>query len=116
VEIEKRLKLRFNPQQVYAHLAITPEDSAATINADGLVEDLSYGGIRIRLQQPLDLVFDQAQVYISITLPKSGIPLSIQGTIRHIADENRTFGLQFSGNPLENDLDDFMFECVKHAA
>lgn len=113
---EKRNQPRFTPQHILAQLAIVPPNALSPITCDGTVEDLCYGGIRIRLDQPLPRGLDEAQVRIAITLPKSGLSLSINGVIKY-AVQSGTVGMQFADpNQGEAELDDFMFECVKYCA
>jgi hypothetical protein len=93
---------------------IAPPSPGEEIVIDGVVVDMSYSGIKIKLEHPLHQSVEQGELLISIRLPESGVPLSIHGMIRHLCD-NGECGLQYAGQQDEQSLDDLMFECVKHA-
>lgn len=114
MEADKRNHRRFNPEGVLAHIIIDPPPPDEEIVIDGQVVDMSYSGIRIKLNQPLRLCVEEAELRISIMLPESGVPLSIHGTIKHIQDRHQC-GLQYAEKHTEDELDHMMFECIKYA-
>jgi hypothetical protein len=81
---------------------------------DGVVVDMSYSGIKIKLDQPLEYDVTEGELRISIKLPESGVIVSIHGMIRHV-QEQRQCGLQYSDQHTEDELDSLMFECIKYA-
>jgi PilZ domain len=113
VQTENRETKRFYPQGLTAHIIITPP-LAAEVVINGLVVDMSYGGIKIRLEQPLAQIIEQAELKITLILPESGVPMSIRGTIRHVHNQSEC-GLQFDDRHTEFEMDDMLFECVKLA-
>ncbi|NJA05306.1 PilZ domain-containing protein [Methylococcaceae bacterium WWC4] len=116
MEIEKRSHRRFCPEGLAAHIIIDPPPPGGEIVIDGLVVDMSYSGIKIRLKEPLAQTVEEAELRISIVLPESKVPVSIHGMIKHLRDEHQECGLQYDcERHAEHDLDDLMFECVKFA-
>ncbi len=115
MEIEKRKHPRFKPHGVRACIRIGPiSDVDDGILLEGEVVDISYRGIKIRLNQPLHNSIDHGEIKIDITMPQSGVPISIHGLIKHIR-EHHECGLQFAGNHSERCVDKLMFECIKLA-
>lgn len=110
---ERRNRPRFNPEGLSAHLIIEPTLTQDSIVIEGSIVDMSYSGIRLRLHQRLQQTFEEAHIRIVIDLPQSGVPLSIQGMIRHV-HEQTDCGLQYADHQ-EQELDDCMFECIKSA-
>lgn len=113
MEDEKRDRKRIKPEGLMAHIIIDPPSPDEEIVIDGEVIDISYSGIKIKLDHAMQHSVEEGEVRISIRLPESGVPLSIHGSIRHLND-NGEYGLQYLGNQDEKGLDDLMFECVKH--
>ncbi|MGR8930909.1 MAG: PilZ domain-containing protein [Gammaproteobacteria bacterium] len=113
MEAEKRSHQRFSPIGLTAHIIIDPPPPEKEIVIDGEVVDLSYRGIKIRLQHPLEHDIEEAELRISIRLPESGVPISIHGMIKHIQEDHH-FGLQFAEKHSEDELDNLMFECIKY--
>lgn len=114
VEADQRNHKRFNPEGLAAHIIIDPPPPGEEIVIDGQVMDMSYRGIRIKLQRPLDHDVEEAELRISIILPESGVPMSIHGMIKHVHARHQC-GLQYADKHTEDELDDLMFECVKFA-
>ncbi|MBS3964312.1 MAG: PilZ domain-containing protein [Methylomonas sp.] len=112
MEVEKRSRKRFCPQGMLAHIVIEPPPPDAAIRLDGCVIDMSYGGIRIRLDEPFAHDFDQAGLMIAIRLPESGVEVFIRGSIKHVHDQHHC-GVQYADCLSETDMDELMFECVK---
>lgn len=111
---EKRDRKRIKPQGLNAHIIIDPFPPGEEIVIDGEVIDISYSGIKIKLEHPLQPSVEEGEVRISIRLPESGVPLTIHGSIRHLTDEGE-YGLQYIAHHGEQGLDDLLFECVKQA-
>ena len=107
---ERRRHPRLALNDLKAHITISRsfEDN---IEMDGQVIDLSYSGIKIRLDTPLPETADGVLTII-IILPESRIPLTIHGEIKQISPP-LDYGLQYINNPSEQDFDQLMFECVK---
>lgn len=114
MEDEKRSRRRIKPDSLKAHITIELPLPDGPISLDGEVVDISYSGIKIKLDHSLHRHIEQAELRIKIELPESGVPLYIHGHIRHI-DEQGHCGLEYSQPPQEQDIDDLMFECVRHA-
>ncbi len=114
MDAEKRTRKRFNPEGLIAHIIIDPPPPDEEIVIYGEVVDMSYTGIKIKLEHPLALIVDNAELRISIRLPESGVPMSIHGMIRHVNDYCEC-GLQYAEKHTETEMDDLMFECVKLA-
>lgn len=114
MEADKRSHIRFNPEGLAAHIIIDPPPPADEIVIDGLVVDMSYSGIKIKLKQPFGQEIEEAELRIYIILPESGVPVSIHGTIKHVHKQDE-YGLQYSEHHTEDELDNLMFECVKYA-
>ena len=114
METEKRQRKRFCPEGLIAHIILDPPPPADEIVIDGIVVDMSYSGIKIRLREPLAHDVEEAELRISLILPASKVPMSIHGNIRHVRD-NRECGLQYADKHQEHEMDDLMFECVRFA-
>lgn len=112
MEVEKRSRKRFCPQDLMARIIIEPPPPDEEIKVDGRVIDMSYGGIKIRLEEPLAHDFDKAELMIAIRLPESGVDVFIRGTIKHVQDAHHC-GLQYAYCHSEDEMDVMMFECVK---
>ncbi len=110
--IEKRSHQRFVPEGLLADIKIIAAQSGVIQITQGVVMDMSYTGIRIHLLTPLSLEIGSLQIKITLTMPESGIPITINGMIKRISDDIE-LGCYFGNNHLENDLDPLMFECVK---
>jgi len=114
VDADQRTSKRIYPEGLNAHIIIDPPPPDEEIIIEGVVVDMSYKGIKIRLNHPLNHKIDEAELRISIRLPESGVPLSIHGLIRHVNDACEC-GLQYADQHHEQEMDDLMFECVKLA-
>jgi len=115
VDADKRTHKRFSPEGLVAHIIIEPPPPDDEIVIDGVVLDMSYSGIKIKLNQPLVYEIKEAELRISIVLPESGVTISIHGMIRHIQEQHEC-GLQYAGQHTESELDSLMFECVKYVS
>ncbi len=78
----------------------------------GKILDISYRGLRIRLNHPPATNLDNCQIKIVFELPQSGVKLNISGKLCH-CQQNIHLGLQFTGPLPEQQLDALLFECVK---
>lgn len=114
MEIEKRTHPRFKPQGLQASITIDPPAADAKVVLAGEIVDMSYNGIKIRLDKPLLIDIDHGEIKIEITMPQSGIPVSIHGLIKHVREQYEC-GLQFTRNHSEQGVDELMFECIKLA-
>ena len=88
------------------------QPSAKAICIGGDIMDISYSGIKIKLHEAFAANIED-DIIIQFTLPKSGIPVTIKGTVKH-RNAELEYGLHYSGNPIEGSLDDLMFECIKY--
>ena len=111
--IDNRERKRFYPQGLTAHIIIAPPHAEEVV-IEGEVVDMSYGGIKIRLEKPLRPPIEEAALRITLVLPESGVSMSIHGSIRHVENFNEC-GLQYASHHTESEMDDMMFECVKLA-
>lgn len=110
---DKRKHPRFNLKGVHADVIISNPVSENSIYLEGNMVDMSYSGIRIRLLSEMPQNLPDSNVKIVLTLPSSGICCTIKGSIRHINADSEV-GLHYSDYHKENEVDAFMFECVKH--
>lgn len=107
---ERRLHPRLSIRGLKAHISIDDSKNGA-IEMDGDVLDLSYTGIKIRLDSPIPQECEGV-IKIIIVLPESKIPLTINGEIKHF-DAHYEYGLYHGNYSTEETLDALMFECVK---
>lgn len=113
MENDQRNRKRFNPAGLAAHIIIDPPPPGGEIVIDGLVVDMSYSGIKIRLQEPLGQSVEEGELRISLILPESQVRVSIHGIIKHV-HQQQDCGLQYDADKhSEDELDELMFECVK---
>lgn len=112
MKTEKRGHPRFNPQGLPAIITLEhlPDDQLCM---NGEVIDISYTGIKIKLDTPLSAELD-GRIKIQLFLPDSGIPLTISGIIKH-QHLSSEYGLHYINTSSSDVLDDFMLECVKTA-
>lgn len=107
---ERRLHPRLSINGLKAHISIDRLKNAP-LEIDGNVIDISYTGLKIRLDSPLPEE-SEGIVQIVILLPESKIPLTIHGEIKHISPRFEC-GLYHGDHSTEEALDELMFECVK---
>lgn len=106
---KKRSHPRVEPENLPAHIVIVrPPDQE--LNVDEVVVDLSYSGIKIKLEAPLIAEIND-QVMIDLKLPKSGIPIHIRGLVKH-RSSSLECGLHFIDQPPRKFIDDLIFECM----
>ena len=105
---------RFNPQGLKATIYLEPpQDSTnqASVNLEGEVVDISHKGVKIKLREAMPVSVDR-RIRIDLMLPESGIPFSISGILKHQLKPTE-LGLQYADTALTDELDNFMFECIK---
>jgi PilZ domain len=106
---ERRQHPRFNPRGLKANIILEPPHDPA--NVEGKVVDISYTGIKIKLNTPT--AADMAgKIRIELFLPDSGIPFSISGILKHQLNASE-LGFHYGDSPGEDIWDSFMFECFK---
>ncbi len=106
---EKRLHPRVEPKDLPVLITIErPPNEELTMA--GVVIDLSHSGIKIKLNAQLIAEVND-QITINLQLPKSGIPIRINGVIKHHLSESEC-GVHFIDQPKKNAIDDLIFECV----
>jgi hypothetical protein len=110
--IENRKHPRFNPQGLIANITIVPPSPAEHIMLKGIVIDMSYSGIKIKLSEMMPKDIPESKIKIHLTLPNSGLPFTIQGVIKYMNDD-AVCGLNYLQEHNEQEIDDFMFECIK---
>jgi PilZ domain len=106
---DRRHYPRFNPRGLRANIVL--ESSQDTINLEGEVVDISHTGVKIRLNSPMPHCNDR-RIRINFLLPESGIPFSISGILKHQLNSTE-LGFQYVDNPVVEELDNFMLECIK---
>ena len=109
-----RRHVRFNPKGLMATITIYQPLIDEDIHLQGNVIDMSYSGIRIKLLSAMPADISQSKIKIAVTMPKSGIAITIKGSIRHF-NEEAEYGMHYSEDHNEHAVDDFMFECIKTA-
>lgn len=106
---EQRAHPRVETENLTAHITLVrPPDKELVMQ--GKVLDLSYSGIKIKLNSPLQAEVND-KVSIKLQLPKSGIPINIHGTIKHCQSQSEC-GLHFIQQLPKQAMDDLIFECV----
>jgi len=111
---ENRNHPRFRPNGLNANISIDPPPPDEEIVLEGKIVDMSYTGIKIKLTKPIDNNLPTSEIKINLTMPESGVPVSIHGIIKHINEKDEC-GLEYSKKHQEQDVDDLMFECIKVA-
>jgi PilZ domain len=106
---ERRQSPRFNPRDLKASIMLESPHTLASL--EGEVVDISYTGIKIKLNKPMPDDID-GKIRIQLLLPESGIPFSISGILKHQVN-SRELGLHYVDSPSAAALDGFMFECIK---
>lgn len=112
MDLEKRICPRFLPDDLIANITVKPPLPDEEIIVEGKIIDMSYTGIKIKLNTPFPANIDCGEIRIEMTLPQSSISVSIHGVIKHRSNECE-YGLQFADKHGEHDVDNLMFECIK---
>lgn len=106
---ERRNHHRVKPKNVQADVfSIHP--SEPEISLSGEILDISRTGIRIKLSEPLGKSIND-NLKITMTLPESGAPFTVHGTLKHLHSETE-YGLHYTHH-VDGSVDDMLFECVK---
>jgi hypothetical protein len=109
---EKREHQRFTTTELNAIITILPPPPDEVISLQGMVLDLSQKGIKIKLDSPMPHDIPNSQILINITMPQSGLPINIKGSIRHV-NKRSEFGIYYDEAFTDDELDSLLFECVK---
>jgi len=113
MDTDKRRLPRFNPAGLMAHITLEPHTKGKGRSFEGTVIDMSYTGIKIKLNTPIIEDIPESEILITLNMPESGVPITIRGIIKHLTDDTEC-GLQYS-NSREHDMDHILFECIKVA-
>jgi len=113
MDTDNRRLPRFNPAGILAHITIEPHADGKMKYFEGTVMDMSYTGIKIKLNTPIIEDIPESEILITLSMPESGVPITIRGIIKHVT-EDKECGLQYS-NASEYEMDHIMFECIKVA-
>ncbi len=112
---DNRKHPRINPIGLKAHISIEPAPPKDKLITEGVIIDMSYTGIKIKLKTPFAPNIAKGIIHINLTLPKSGVPITIRGMIKYLSDSSE-YGLEYIDKNIENEVDDLMFECIKISA
>jgi hypothetical protein len=110
--IEKRKHERFEHKGVLANIIIYQASPLEKISLQGVVVDMSYSGIKIKLFSAIPTDIGESKMEIHLTLPKSALPIAIKGVIRHVNPRSE-MGFKFAEDQAKQEIDDLFFECVK---
>ncbi len=114
MDTDKRRHPRFSPNGLTANITILPPPPDQKIILKGTIVDMSYTGIKIKLNTAIKNKLPESEITITLTMPESGVPITIRGIIKHINTDSEC-GLQYSEKHSEHEMDDLMFECIKIA-
>ncbi len=109
---DNRAHPRFNPNGLPVSISFDPPPPDEKFRVDGMVLNMSYTGIKIKLNSPLNIDIPECTLLINLSLPGSGVPVTIKGVIKHLSNDSM-FGIEYTEKNLENEVDDLMFECIK---
>lgn len=110
MDIEKRAYPRYSPEGLRAE--ITVEKSCQDlICMAGEIVDISYTGIKIRLDSPITEILE-GKIKIEFAFPNTSIPVKISGMIKHW-ESSSVFGLYFAEENSYDFMDSLLFECIK---
>jgi len=110
--IDKRKHVRFEPKSILANITLYPASLHEEILLQGVVVDMSYSGIKIKLFSAIPADIGESKMEIHLTLPKSTLPIAIKGMIRHV-NPHSEMGFKFAEDSAKQEIDDLLFECVK---
>ncbi len=110
--IDKRQYPRLNPIDLLAKIKLTPAPPGSAYVIEGVVVDLSYSGVKIKLFEGLSQDISENSIKIFITLPDSGVELTINGVLKHLGQDAEC-GFKFSAVSEDEQVDELMFECIK---
>jgi len=114
VNADNRKYTRFELAGLTADIILSSESLDQKVALEGTVINLSYTGIKIRLTTPISEDMGNSKILIKLTMPESGIPITIHGVLKHITN-NSELGLQFQSKE-DQEMDSLMFECIKIAS
>jgi len=114
MDSDNRKHPRFSPNGLVANITIDPPPPDEEITVEGTIVDMSYTGIKIKLNTPINGDVPVSEIQINLTMPESGVPVTIHGMIKHLNDKSEC-GMEYSENHPEHTVDDLMFECIKIA-
>ncbi len=109
---DNRRHVRYNPKGLKATIIIYQPLVNENIHLQGDVINMSNSGIKIKLLSAMPTDICESKIIIAVTMPKSGIPITIKGSIRHF-NEEAEYGMRYLEDQNEHAVDDFMFECIK---
>jgi hypothetical protein len=112
METDKRKHVRLCPDNFLATITLIPQPPEKQISFDGTVVDISYDGIKIKLDKPITANIEKAEINIDLKMPGSGVPLTIKGNIKHLCNKSE-YGLQYSEENTGSDIEHLMFECTR---
>lgn len=110
MQIEKRAYPRFRTQGIKADI-ILGNPSHYPLRLSGNVIDISCSGIKLLLDSPFPEI-KHGRITIELTLPASGIPVTIKGSIRYFSASSE-LGLYCGDDTPSDVMDRLLFECVK---
>lgn len=111
---EHRKYPRFCPIGLTASISIEPPLPKERFTLKGIILDMSYTGIKIKLDSPITKDIQKSMIAISLMLPESGIPVTIRGIIKYLNNSSEC-GFEYVKEHLDDEIDDLMFECIKRA-
>ncbi len=111
---ENRKHPRFYPSGLMASISIEPPAPEKKLVFKGTVIDMSPAGIKIKLTTPLNINAEENTIMINLTLPESGVPVTIRGVIKHLTNDSE-YGFQYSDNNTNHEVDNLILECIKLA-
>ena len=109
---ENRKYPRFCPNDLTASISIEPPPPGEKLTLEGTVINMSHAGIKIKLNTPVDIDIQKSALLINLTLPESGVPVTIRGMIRHLNNDSE-YGFEYSERFQKSEADKLMFECIK---
>ncbi len=109
---ENRKYPRFRPNNLNASISIEPPPPGEKLTFEGTVINMSHSGIKIKLNSPVNIDIQKSALLINLTLPESGVPVTIRGMIKHLNNDSE-YGFEYSEKLPKSDADKLMFECIK---
>lgn len=109
MSLEKRNHRRLKPKGLQAGIVFHSR-TTREISLNAEILDISYSGIRVKLQDPISPDVS-GKIKITMILPESGTPFSVHGILKHQHVESEC-GLHYVDH-VEGSIDDLMFECVE---
>jgi hypothetical protein len=110
--IDNRRHTRVKPQSLTAIITIFPPTPEDEIHLEGTVLDMSTSGIRIKLFSAMPTDIPKSKIKINFTMPKSGLPITIKGIIKHL-DTKSECGINYVNDHPSELMDNLLFECIK---